>query len=387
MLKQLLAIWVASVAISPSLVEAANDWENPAVLQVNTEKPHATMMAFPSREAAASHQRENSSWFYSLNGNWKFNWVKTTAERPMDFFKSDFEAKDWGKINVPSNWQREGYGIPIYTNVAYPFEKNPPFINKHFNPVGSYIRDFEVPSNWQNRDTFIHFEGVDSAFYIWVNGEKVGYSQGSRTPAEWNISEYLKPGKNRLAVQVFRWSDGSYLEDQDAWRLSGIYRDVFLFSKDKQSLRDFFVRGEVDDNYQDGKLALEMALTRATGSVEVELLDAKKQSVFGTKTLPAEENLSLNIPLKKPQLWSAESPYLYELFITLKDNNDRVVEVIPWKVGFRRSEIKDNVYYFNGVPVKMKGVNRHEHDPDTAHYVTRKSMIEDFNRLRPTGRH
>jgi len=357
---------------------AQNDWENQSVLQVNTEKPHATMMAYPDITMAETQVRENSPWFYSLNGTWKFNWAKNMQESPKGFFKQSFDDKAWATIKVPSNWQRQGFGTPIYSNIKYPFPKEPPYIAQEYNPVGSYKRTFEVPLNWQNRQTFIHFEGVDSAFYLWVNGKKVGYSQGSRTPAEWDISSFLKSGINELSVQVIRWSDASYLEDQDAWRLSGIYRNVFLFSRDETYLRDFFVKGELDANYQQGNLSLELAINHPKGNVEIELLDAKGESVFGVNKVKSKAELNFNIPVKKPNKWNAENPYLYSLFITLKDDDNKVIEVVPWKIGFRTSEIKDNIYYFNGVAVKMKGVNRHEHDANSGHYVARDEMISDF---------
>lgn len=357
---------------------AQNDWENQAILQVNTEKPHATMMSFPSIETASINSRENSTWFYSLNGTWKFNWSKNSNEAPNNFYKASYDANHWDEIVVPSNWQVEGFGTPIYSNITYPFPKKPPFIAQEYNPVGSYKKDFELPSHWDGRETFIHFEGVDSAFYLWVNGVKVGYSQGSRTPAEWNITKYLKPENNELSVQVIRWSDGSYLEDQDAWRLSGIYRNVFLVSRAQTYLRDFFVKGELDSQYKHGNLSLELEITNPQGLVDILLLDAKGNKVVDIKNTSAKRELNFNVGVQNPHKWNAENPYLYSLFISLKDNKNNVIEVVPWKVGFRTSEIKNNVYYFNGVPVKMKGVNRHEHDANTGHVVTRDEMIVDF---------
>ncbi len=357
---------------------AQNDWENQSVLQVNTEKPHATMMAYPNLTKANTHSRENSPWFYSLNGTWKFNWAKNFKTAPKDFFKPDFDDHKWPSIAVPSNWQRQGFGTPIYSNITYPFPKSPPFIAQDYNPVGSYKRSFELPTNWKDRQTFIHFEGVDSAFYLWVNGKKVGYSQGSRTPAEWNITKFLQPANNELAVQVVRWSDGSYLEDQDAWRLSGIYRNVFMISRAKTYLRDFFVKGELDSNYQHGNLSLELEVANPAGKVDVLLVDAQGLPIVEIKNQAAKGKFALNAAVNNPHKWNAETPYLYSLFITLKDNQDNIIEVVPWQLGFRTSEINNNIYYFNGVPVKMKGVNRHEHDANSGHVVTRDEMIVDF---------
>ncbi|HKL23013.1 MAG TPA: hypothetical protein VJ904_14500, partial [Tichowtungia sp.] len=207
------------------------DWSNQDVIQVGVEKPHATFYAYPSAGAAKNFDRTQSPWFKLLNGDWKFQWSENVNQRPTDFYRTDFNDSAWDTIAVPSNWQRKGYGIPIYSNVKYPFEKNAPVIDAEINPVGSYRRTFEVPADWSGRKTLLTFDGVNSAFYLWVNGQKVGYSQGSRTPAEFDITKFLQPGINLLAVEVYRWCDGSYLEDQDFWRLAGIFRDVYLTSR------------------------------------------------------------------------------------------------------------------------------------------------------------
>ncbi len=203
-------------------------WENPAVIGENKEPPHATLIPYSEFNNAIKAIRNKSRFYQSLNGKWNFRWSAKPSERPVDFYKPAYNVSDWDEVDVPGNWQMQGYGQPIYLNISYPFEKNPPFINHNNNPVGSYVRTFLAPTNCENRQTFIHFDGVESAFFLWINGVKVGYSQGSRTPAEFNISRFVKTGKNILAVEVYRYSDGSYLEDQDFWRLSGIFRDVYL---------------------------------------------------------------------------------------------------------------------------------------------------------------
>ena len=243
-----------------------NDWENPALIGRNKEPAHCTLIPYETMQQALVGTRDASPFFRSLNGTWQFNWVKAPDERPVDFYRVNFDAGDWDEISVPSNWQMEGYGTPIYTNVTYPFKKDPPRVMGPVpedwtkaalpNPVGSYRRSFTVPPSWRGRQVFLHFEGVKSAMYVWVNGEQVGYSQGSMTPAEFNITDYLGDGENVLAVEVYRWSDGSYLEDQDFWRLSGIYRDVFLFSTPAVHMRDFFVKTDLDEDYHDGTLKL-----------------------------------------------------------------------------------------------------------------------------------
>ncbi len=211
--------------------EAPPDWENPAVFARNTEPPHATFYPFADEQAALAGRGSDSPWYESLGGKWKFRWSKTVAERPKDFFKPSYDVSSWPEINVPANWEFEGYDTPIYSNIRYPHPNNPPKVGRLWQPVGSYRRTFEVPADWKGRETFLHFDGIMSAGYVWINGEMVGYHEDSMTPAEFNITKYLKPGENEVAVEVYRWSDGSYLEDQDMWRLSGIYRDVYLISR------------------------------------------------------------------------------------------------------------------------------------------------------------
>lgn len=218
------------------------DWENSEMIGENKEPAHNTLIPYQDFKSALKRIPEESLYYKSLNGKWKFNWVRKPDDRPKDFFKIDYNTKEWDDIPVPSNWQMHGYGIPIYLNVRYPRSVNKkkiPSISHEYNPVGSYRTEFHIPDSWGNREIFIHFDGVKSAFYIWANGKKVGYSQGSMTPAEFNITEYLQKGVNILAVEVYRWSDGSYLEDQDMWRLSGIYRGVYLYSTPKVHIRNF----------------------------------------------------------------------------------------------------------------------------------------------------
>ena len=214
------------------------NWENPQIFQENKLPPHAHFIRYESEEKALKREENTSTFYKSLNGLWKFNWVRKPSDRPMDFYKMDYDDTLWNEIPVPSNWELEGYGMPIYTNIDYPFPKNPPHIPHEYNPVGSYRTTFTITENWKDKQICIHFGAVRSAFYVWVNGEQVGYSQGSKLPAEFDITEYLKEGENVLAVEVYRWSDGSYLEDQDFWRLSGIERDVYLFAKNPIHIAD-----------------------------------------------------------------------------------------------------------------------------------------------------
>ncbi|MCS7314831.1 MAG: glycoside hydrolase family 2 TIM barrel-domain containing protein [Bryobacterales bacterium] len=368
------------------------EWDNPAVVAVNREKPRSTMMIYPDAQLARAGDRTRSPWFLSLNGKWKFHWSANPASRPADFHRSDFDDSRWALIPVPSNWQLHGYDIPIYTNAIYPFPydpKGPPIVPKQRNPVGSYRTKFRLPAAWAGRQIFLVFDGVDSAFYVWVNGQKVGYSEDSRTPAEFNITRYVKPDENLLAVEVYRFPDGAYLEDQDMWRLSGIYRDVYLWSTADRHIRDFEVRTEFDEALRDATLRVGAELVQYAGapakaSVTLELLDAAgkpaiEPHVLRTQTSPGSATqLEFSVPVKAPQKWSAETPYLYKLLLTLRDAAGRVIEVIPWNVGFREVRIRGGRLLVNGRPILLKGVNRHEHSPDTGHYLTTQEMVRDI---------
>ena len=375
-------------------VSQANDWENPQIFRMNKEPAHCTLLPHTSVEAALSGRREASPFFQSLNGKWKFHWARKPAERPIDFYQPTYDVSQWKEIAVPSCWQLQGYGIPIYTNVTYPFDaSNPPHIPHDYNPVGSYRYEFTVPEQWRGRQVFIHFEGVKSAFYLWINGQKVGYSQDSMTPAEFNITPYLKKGKNILAVEVYRWSDGSYLEDQDMWRFSGIYRPVFLFATPPVHLRDFFVRSELDENYLNARLKITAQIKNYSPtiqkgySLEVSLLNPEPQSknplAFTSGKIDQinpQENITfeLSAPLQNPHKWTAETPVLYDVLLVLKNQKNEIIEVEHCKTGFRKIEIKNNQLLINGVPILIKGANRHEHDPDFGRAVPVSRMIEDI---------
>ncbi|MBB5351310.1 beta-galactosidase [Haloferula luteola] len=379
---------------APLLAQAAPDWENQHVFRINKEEPRAISMPFPTAEGALSHKRLESPWCQLLNGDWKFHWVEHPDQRPVDFYKPDFDSSSWKTIPVPSNVEMEGYGTPIYTNVTYPFVKNPPFVMgeppqnwttfKERNPVSSYLRTFTIPENWKGRHTFINFNGVDSAFYLWINGQKVGYSQDSRTPAEFDITPYLKEGENTLAVEVYRYSDGAYLEDQDMWRLSGIFRDVYLHSSAPLQLRDFFARGGLSDDYAKGTLNLEAEVRDLQGgssswSVNAIVTDLTgKEVVNSTLTGNTGEGSSLKLEGLDIQPWSAESPTLYQLLLTLKNADGQPVDYFATKIGFSRSEIKNGQLLVNGQPILIKGVNRHDHDPDTGHYISEERLLEDI---------
>jgi len=374
------------------LAQEINDWENPQVVGRNKEAPHCTLMPFPDAASAREGISSSSPFYQSLNGDWRFHWVRKPDDRPVDFYKPSFDVSDWATIPVPSNWQMHGYDIPIYTNATYPHRNDPPRIQHDFNPVGSYRTEFTVPDAWQGRQVILHFDGVQSAFYLWINGQRVGYSEDSRTPAEFNLTRYLQPGRNLLAAEVYRWCDGSYLEDQDMWRLSGIYRNVYLYSVPQVHLRDFFVRCDLDDQYRDADLKVTASVTNYTQApaegytLEVRLLDSPQASATVAplltgkvpQTAPGtEQTLEMQGRVSNPRKWTAENPNLYVVLLTLKDAAGQVVEVERCNFGFREIELRDRKFLVNGVPTYIKGVNRHEHDPDTGNYVSPERMLED----------
>jgi len=374
-----------------------NDWENPEMIAQNKEPAHNTSMPYLDKEAAIRCDRFQSDFFQSLNGNWKFYWVEKPADRPLDFYKPEYDVSQWEEIQVPGNWQLAGYGIPYYLNHPYVFEKNPPYIQHDYNPVGSYRTEFEIPGNWKDHPVFVHFDGVESAFYLWVNGKKVGYSQGSRTPAEFDITKFLREGKNILAAEVYRWSDGSYLECQDFWRLSGIFRNVYLFSTPTIHIRDFEVLCDLDSNYQDAALYV-TARVKNFGdegsldqTVDITLMDEdglplESEILMSGKCVyiaPGSESIfKMKADVRNPAKWSAEEPNLYTVLLTLKDNDRNIIEYQSCRFGFREVEIKNGQLLVNGVPVLLKGVNRHEHDPDSGHYVTKESMLDDIRLMK-----
>jgi len=384
----------------------AHDWENSEMIGQNKLPAHATLMPFPSAQVAIQQPFNKSPYYKSLNGMWLFNWAANPSQRPIVFYKPEYDISTWKEIPVPSNWQMHGFGVPIYTNKIYPFKVNPPYVMgepneiwtsyKNRNPVGSYRKTFTVPKDWKGREIFLHFAGVKSAFYVWINGRKLGYSQGSMTPAEFNITGYLKKGANILAVEVYRWSDGSYLEDQDMWRLSGIYRDVFLFSTPKIHLQDFFVRSELDGGCKNALLKVRARIhnysDKPSGihTVEVSLLDMDNRhldpKVIMSQRAGIDANaqivLEMQANLKNPKKWSAEIPNLYKILLTLKNEKGCVIEAETCNFGFRKSEIIKGEFYINGVSTLLKGVNRHEHDPLHGRAVPLSVMVQDIKLMK-----
>lgn len=372
----------------------ARDWENLNVLHRNRLKERAHFIPFADKESALTMDRGSSSLVKLLNGTWKFYYTVGLDAASEQFFAESFDDRDWDELAVPSSWQMHGYGRPHYTNQAYPFPVDPPRVPSD-NPIGCYNRRFRVPGEWLDRKLVLRFEGVDSAFHVWVNGQEAGYSQGSRLPAEFDVTPFIREGENKLSVRVYQWSDGTYLEDQDMWWLSGIFRDVYLLALPKTHIHDVFVKTNLDDRYEDA--TLEVSAVIETGGhdpgegvqLELELLDAGNRPVgkAGAIDVPASAQadghvaVTAEMPVARPHKWSAETPYLYKLLVMLK-NGEEVLEAVPVRVGFRRVELKDGLLLVNGVPIKLKGVNRHEHHPDLGRAVPLQWMIEDVKLMK-----
>ncbi|PRY04303.1 beta-galactosidase [Pontibacter ummariensis] len=382
----------------------------PQVVELNRMPMRAVSFAFESRALAEQRQKEKSEYYLSLNGTWKFNWVKDPRKRPSGFYKIDFNDASWDNFQVPANWEVNGYGLPIYVNQPTEFaghakrggQLNPPYdIPEDNNPVGSYRKKFTLPESWDGRQVFIHLGAVKSAFFIWVNGEKVGYSEDSKLAAEFDITPYLRKGENLVALQVFRWSDASYLESQDMWRISGIEREVYLYATPRLDIRDFKTIASLDETYTNGVLDLTAEINNYkidqnilhskadTFAVEIELVDATGKTVFTDKTKGVQrvlgnykKEVKFHKTLPRVKTWSAETPYLYTLYITLKDNEGKVLEVVPQRLGFRSVEIKDKNFLVNGKRVFLKGVNRHEHNPTTGHTLSKEDMHKDMEMMK-----
>jgi len=372
------------------------DWDNPDVIGINKEDPHCTMLTYPNEESAFLMVRPPSPNYISLNGQWKFNWVRKPADRPLDFYQTDFDDSSWDEIAVPGNWEFLGYGVPIYVNIPYEFtyEPDPPNIPHDYNPVGSYRTTFSIPADWDGKQVYLHFGAVKSAMYVWVNGQKVGYSQDSKTPAEFNITSYIQSGTNQLAVEVYRWSDGTWLECQDFWRISGIERDVYLLATEPIHIRDYFVHAGLIDDYTNGDFMLDVEINNKLPkkakkyTITAKLYDpVKNDLIFSlSKLIDLEGDGSTNTRFEytvyNTLKWSAESPNLYTLVLSLTDKRNNTLEVISSKVGFRTSEVKNGLFLVNGIPILIKGTNRHEHDPVTAHVVSEESMLMDIKLMK-----
>ncbi|MGD2130521.1 MAG: glycoside hydrolase family 2 TIM barrel-domain containing protein [Lysobacterales bacterium] len=366
------------------------NWNNIEVIRENAEAPRAWFLAWPDAGAALAGDRAANPWFKSLNGQWRFHYSDSPASRPRGFYEPGFDDSEWSDLPVPSNWERHGFGYPIYVNVPYPFDVDEPRVPAEDNPVGSYRRAFEVPASWGGRDVFLNFGAVSSAFYVWVNGQYVGYSEGSKTPSEFDVTSFVRSGRNLLAVEVYRWSTGSYLEDQDFWSLSGIQRDVSLHARPQQRLRDYFVHADLANDYRDGRFRLEADLFNAgaepfAATFSVAVMDGDETPFFAQRTdmlAPGRNAVELGGLLPGIRAWSAEIPNLYTLVMELKDSEGRVLEAVSQRIGFRSVEIVNGRFLVNGQRVKIKGTNLHEHHHETGHVIDEATMLEDIRLMK-----
>ncbi|UQZ36679.1 beta-galactosidase [Paenibacillus sp. PK3_47] len=373
------------------------EWNNnPEIFELNRMKAHASKMSYPSVEQALEGSKESSPYYQSLNGTWKFSFSETPEQRIKEFYTAEYDSSGWADMPVPSHWQFQGYDYPQYTNVRYPWavsepDLKPPFAPTKYNPVGSYVRTFTVPESWDGQPVYLSFQGVESAFYVWVNGELAGYGEDTFTPSEYDITAYLREGENKLAVEVYRWCDASWLEDQDFWRLSGIFRDVYLYTTPSVHIADFFVRTDLDSDFVNADLNVDVTLEDYYGqkpgslSLQMQLYDDKLNKISST-TVSAPvyfdggeiQQLKLSAPVEKPKLWSAEKPHLYTFVLTIVDEQGQVQDAVSCKVGFRSFEIKDGLMKINGKRVVFKGTNRHEFSCDTGRALSKEDMITDI---------
>jgi beta-galactosidase len=381
----------------------------PGVVEVNRLPMRANSFRYENRTLAQQMEKEKSKYFLSLNGQWKFHWVQDPRKCPLDFYKPEFNDNSWAYFPVPANWELNGYGLPIYVNQPYEFaghnkmhaKLNPPYdIPVDNNPVGSYRKKITIPENWKDRQVFIHLGAVKSAFFIWINGHKVGYSEDSKLPAEFDITKYIKQGENLIALQVYRWSDASYLECQDMWRISGIERDVYLYATPKIDLYDYKAVATLTNDYKDGVLDLSTVINNYktyagwhskadSFQLKYQLLDAQGKTIFNEHSgeyYTVIGDYKTNVTFKKEipavHAWTAETPYLYTLYITLKDKEGNVLEVVPQRIGFRNVAINNRNFLINGKRIFIKGVNRHEHHPKRGHTLTKEDMVKDMEMMK-----
>lgn len=368
-----------------------NEWENPVKYEWNKEQPHTDFMIYDRSGDAIKDEYELSPWYKSLNGKWKFIYSPAIDKSEKQFYRMDLSSDYWSDIEVPSNWELQGFGEPIIRNIQYVFSPNPPYVDVE-NPVGTYRKTFTVPSNWQNKEVMLHFGSITGYAQIYVNAQKVGMTKASKTPAEFNVTNYLKEGENVLAVQVYRWHDGSYMEDQDFWRLTGIERDVFLQAYPKLTIWDFFLKSSLDGAYKNGIFNVTVDLREFTGNhmkkgtLKLELLDKTGKTVLSQqKKFNVKEEftrLAFSGVIKNVSKWNAEKPSLYDCVITLLDDKNKQLAVTAYKTGFRKIEIKNAQLLVNGVPTYIKGVNRHEHNDSLGHTQTREIMMNDLKLIK-----
>jgi len=388
----LLFVMMLTNAIFSHAQEAAPDWEKPGIFAVNQQKTRATAIPYADEQTAVSDEYEQSPYYQSLNGAWKFHWVPKVDEVPASFFNENYDDSKWGTIPVPGNWEFNGYGIPMYVNIGYGFPTNPPHIDRNDSPVGTYRQNFTIPGDWKNRKVFLHFEGGTNFMVVYVNGQEVGLNKNAKSPAEFDITPYIRPGENLLACRVHKFSDGSYLEDQDMWRLGGINRSVYLYSTADTRIQDFFAHPDLDENYTHGQFSIEVALQNYTHqtqhrTLEVSILDDNGKSVFRESKNAAieashSEQVSLSGRVSNPAKWTAETPALYTLLLTLKDERGNLIEATSAQIGFRKVEIKDGQLLVNGKRIWVKGVNLHEFNTNAGQVVDKEIMMRNLQLMK-----
>ena len=365
--------------------EMNDHWEDQTVFQINREEPRAHFFPFESEALALKNDKSLSNYFQSLNGEWKFHFAKDPTQKATGFEQVDYEVSHWDDITVPGHWEMQGWSVPIYLDEEYPFPPDPPFVPHDYNTVGSYVKTFELNELWNNRDIFIHFGGVRSAFYFWLNGEFVGYSQGSKTPAVFNITDKVISGENKVAVQVYRFSDGSYLEGQDTWRVSGLERDVYLYAVSKTRIADFFVKAELNDDLKSGYFSLDIDFLQDDETAEEmtikAVLTGSSETLFDSIAV-VKKSILFESVIDHVNPWSAEDPYLYNLQINLYNSQEEVIESFTQQVGFKRVEIIDGNLLVNGKAIMFRGVNRHEWDPVRGRSITEETMIKDIQLMK-----
>ncbi|KRF10011.1 beta-D-galactosidase subunit alpha [Paenibacillus sp. Soil766] len=368
------------------------DYENVNMLQINAERPRAASIPFANAQAALVDDRTSSPYYHCLNGEWKFYYSENPFKTPERFYEQAFSCEAWDTLPVPSNWQLHGYGVPLYSSSKYPFPVDPPFIPK-MNPTGCYSRMFNIPDSWIDRSVILAFDGVDSAFHLWVNGMEVGFGQGSHNRMEFDITPYIRSGENKLAVRVYQWSTGSYLEDQDKWRLSGIFRDVYLLSIPTVHMFDVRIRTRLNETYREGLLELAVTLTNRSDrwgencGIHAVLLESAHELASVTLAVaalaPREETVAhAEFPVRDPKMWSAEQPALYTLLLTLTNAEGKVAEAHRYTVGFREVKVQAGRLLVNDMPVILRGVNRNEFDPNLGHVTTMEAMVRDITLMK-----
>jgi beta-galactosidase len=389
--KHISLFFLTILLFSYQVKSQGNEWNNPSINEVGPESGHTSFIYYADKPSAVKNFEEVSPYYKSLNGIWKFNWCRKPADRPVDFYKLGYDISSWTEIKVPGEWQLQGYDVPLNVNIGFGFENRFPKAPEDYNPVGSYLREFEIPSAWKGMQVFLHFEGVSSAYYVWINGKYVGYSEDSRTGREFDITGKVKEGNNSVAVQVFRWCDGSYLEDQDFWRFSGIERNVYLCAAKPTAIRNIEITSTLDDQYKGGLLSAKVQVKNyssldKSANLQMELTDhLGRKNVYSESrkvniNKNSEQSIDFNTTIASVAQWSSEKPDLYELTLTLKEGKNK--QVVSQKVGFRKIEIKNKQLLVNGKPVYVKGVNRHEHNQYTGRTLSHEQMENEVKLMK-----